>query len=233
VRVFALVSSLSFLVLSLPGCVPVMIFGAATTATTAIAEERGLGGAWSDASIRARINMKWAANNSALLTLVEFSVREGRVLLSGTVDKPEQQIDAIRLVWEVSGVKEVIDKMQVGKGSGFFGYMGDSWITTKLKGAMLGDKDIHSINYTVKTVKGVVYIMGIALSVKELEKVLTCARNMSGVEKVVSYVRVKEHTTVGNTAYSQSEKAFSDESTSNTVVGVESLETPNTGSSFD
>lgn len=224
---------LGMILLTQCGCVPTMIMGAATTTAATMAEERGIGGTFSDSSIRARINMNWAANRSELLPLVEVTVREGRVLLSGTVDNPEQQIDAIRLVWEVSGVKEVIDKMEIGEGTGVFGYMSDSWVTTKLRTKLLTDSDIHSINYTIKTVKGVVYIMGIALSAKELEKVLSLARNISGVERVVSYVRIKEKTTTGNSASFADEGSFPYASENRENVQVESFDQPNTSSSFD
>lgn len=219
----------------LPGCVP-LFFGAATTTTTAAGEERGLGGALSDTSIRARINMKWAGKKPDLLPLVEITVREGRVLLSGTVDKPEQQIEAIRLCWEVNGVKEVIDKMEVGEGTGVFGYLGDSWLTTKMRTAMLADRDIHSTNYTIKTVRGVMYVMGIALSTQELEKVLTRARELAGVEKVISYVRIKEKLISDNADYSKAEDLPASEGKPTAAppepVSVESLESPNTQSSF-
>lgn len=232
-----LLISLSLLCVgSLPGCAPTLFFGAASSATTTVAEERGVGGAFSDTSIRSRITMKWATTSPDLLPLVEITVREGRVLLSGTVDKPEQQIEAIRLSWEVSGVKEVIDKMDVGEGNGFFGYMGDSWLTTKMRTAMLADRDIRSVNYTIKTVRGVMYIMGIALSTKELERVITRARNMAGVERVVSYVRIREQTITGNPSYSQVEDLPKPDnappSEAPEAMSVETLDAPNEGSSF-
>lgn len=239
-RYTPLMASLGLIVLSLCGCVPVF-FGAATTATTTAGEERGLGGAFSDSSIRTQITLKWTAQNPRLLPLVEVTVREGRVLLSGTVDTSEQQIDAIRLIWEVAGVKEVIDKMEVGGGTGMWGYLGDSWITTKMRSNMLAHKHIHSVNYTVKTVKGTLYLMGIALSKKELEIVIDVARNITGVQKVVSYVRIKEQFMSGNTQTLGERQDFSSaspdslDSSAGTpeAVGVETLDGPNTTSSFD
>jgi hypothetical protein len=123
--------------------------------------------------------------------MVELSVREGKVLLTGQVDTVQRQIDAVRLVWTIGGVREVIDDTKIGKGSGFGGYASDAWITTKLKTALMFEGEIHAINYTLKTVDGVVYLMGIAQNQKELERILEIARSTSGVKNIVSYVRLK------------------------------------------
>ena len=50
--------------------------------------------------------------------------------------------------------------------------------------------DISDVNYTVETVNGIVYLMGIARSRPELDKVTTHARNIAGVQKVISHVRL-------------------------------------------
>lgn len=222
---------LMFFLTSLPvvlgGCLPALFFGAATTTATAVAEERGIGGALSDSSLKTQITMRWLSKAPPLVRLVEIVVREGRVLLSGTVDTPDQQIEAIRLTWEIAGVKEVIDKIQVGDGKGFMGYMQDSWISGRMKTALLADGDVHSINYTVKTVNGVLYVMGVALSSRELEKVLTHGRSISGVQKVVSYVRLKECLTSSDSGFEPGDvnvsRDISGESQAPESVKVEAL----------
>ena len=55
---------------------------------------------------------------------------------------------------------------------------------------MLRDRDISDVNYTVETVNGIVYLMGIARSRPALDKVTTHARNIAGVQKVISHVRL-------------------------------------------
>jgi osmotically-inducible protein OsmY len=188
----------------LSGCVaaPVAIFGAATTVGTSAIEERGVGGVMSDTSISTRIKASWLAHDGDLYKNIDLQVREGRVLLSGTVDNIKQQIDAVRLVWKVSGVKEVIDETTVGKGGGFSGYASDSWISTKLKTQMLFDSRIQSINYNFQTAGGTVYLMGIAQNQEELDAVINLAKGISGVKKVVNYVRLKDDLS-GNTNYGQ------------------------------
>lgn len=237
------VISLTIATLLLQGCVPALFVGGAGTVTSSVAEERGITGALSDTSIKSRINLKWMGYDGKIGTMVELSVREGRVLLSGRVDTAQRHIDAVRLVWEVDGVKEVIDHIEEGEGHGLKNYIGDSWTTTKVKTALLGDREIHSNNYSVKTVNGVVYLMGIARSREELELALTKTRNIRGVEKVISYVRIKEKVTTPDSAMqaarsqssqtSSSSYAPSAASSTSEPVGVENLDQPNADSSFD
>lgn len=181
------------LLLILSGCVPVAVVGLGAVATTAIVEERGVSGTVSDSAIRSGVNATWLKNRAHLITHLSISVREGRVLLTGRVENSEDAVEAIRLTWTVSGVTEVIDRIQIGKSDGLGAYLGDSWITTKIKTSYLTDSDIYSVNYTVKTVDGVVYVMGVAQTQKELDRVLQVARETRGVSKVVTYVRVKEN----------------------------------------
>jgi osmotically-inducible protein OsmY len=68
----------------------------------------------------------------------------------------------------------------------------DTWITTQLRTKILTDTEIFDINYTVETVNGVVYLLGIAKTQEELDRVTDHARNINGVVKVVSHVRLKE-----------------------------------------
>jgi len=230
--------------LLLEGCLPTALFSTATKITTSAAQERGVGGVFSDSSIHTRINMAWTSENSSLLTMVEITVQEGRVLLAGHVDTPQQQIDAIRLAWSVDGVREVIDKIDVGESSGVWGYIGDSWITTKLRTEIFGDSDISSINYTIKTVDGSLYIMGIAEDEDELRRVLDYARDLSSVKKVISYVRIKsiDQKMAGrqvaengtSTQTGQQDQLVSDATIPQqpSTVAVQSLDAPNTQSSF-
>ena len=175
----------------LNACVPVAIFSAATVVGASAAEERGIGSVASDSTILTQINGSWLAHDPKLNQNIEAQVREGRVVLSGTVDSVQQQIDAVRLVWKIRGVKEVIDETEVGKGTGFGGYASDSWISTRIKTQMLFDPDISSINYNVKTVNGKVYLMGIAQDNTELAKVTKIAKGTPGVKKIINYVRLK------------------------------------------
>ena len=131
-------------------------------------------------------------HNKEIFNPLSLTVREGRVLVAGNLTSHQHHLDAIRLIWEVEGVKEVIDQITVSATKGDFGdYTRDSWITTQLKTRMLLEKKIASRNYNIKTVGAVVYIMGVAESKDELQRVTFLASRIKHVQRVVCSVRFR------------------------------------------
>ena len=184
--VFLLVGSLS-----LSGCNEFLI-GAAATTGIAIAEERSVGDAVDDLTIRTELNHLFFRDDVELYQNVSFSVIEGRVLLKGTVPTPEDRIHALRLAWQAAGVREVINEIQVTDDSDILNYARDAWISTQLRGTLLVDTDILSINYSIETVNGTVYLMGIAQDQAELTRAIEHARSIEDVKRVVSHVVTKD-----------------------------------------
>jgi osmotically-inducible protein OsmY len=188
-----LISLMLTISIVLSGCAPIVV-GAAAGAGAMIGstatEERGMGVALTDTEIRAAIGQLWYTHNREMYSKLSLTVREGRVLILGSLPNDQMHLDAVRLAWKAKGVKEVIDEIRVTPQKDHIGdYTRDAWITTKLKSQMLFDKNIASRNYNIKTVGAVVYIMGIAQHQQELNRVTDLARNLSGVVKVISYAR--------------------------------------------
>jgi len=174
----------------LSGCAGALIGAGATTAGAA-SEERGLDGAVDDFKIRAEINHLWFQHDAEMYRQVTLTIKEGRVLLTGTVPNPEARVDAVRLAWQAAGVREVLNEIQVHGDTGFTDFTRDIAISQKMKTRLLFDKEIRNINYTVDVNDGVIYLMGIAQSDAELERVIAYARDISGVRGVVNHVRLK------------------------------------------
>lgn len=186
--------------LLLSGCTPLGIAaGAGATVGVAAAQEGGIGGAVSDATIRVKIFDAWFRNDVELYRRLGMTVREGRVLVTGTVPTPDDRVEAIRLVWQVDGVQQVINEVRVDEQGATVGsYAQDTWITGNIKALIMFDKQVQSINYTVETVGATVYLMGIAQTQSELDRVINHARNTKYVKNVVSYVRVRGEPAAGN-----------------------------------
>lgn len=196
--------------LSIGGCAPVVFMGGATTVATSASEERGIGGVFSDAEIKGRIQYLFINNAPDAFNNVNVVVRQGRVLLTGLVDKKQDQIDAVRYAWQAKGVKEVIDEIATKGQGGLKNYAKDSWITTQLKSKLLLEDSIRSLNYDVHTVGGIVYIMGVAQSHEELNLVVSIARKISGVRHVKSFATVKDTTSpmTPSTLQAQDEETY-------------------------
>lgn len=187
VPAFALLLSLT-----LSGCATLLI-GAGTETAVVAAQERSVGNAIDDAGILLAIKTLYARQESKdMLANVEVKSVEGRVLLTGNVNKIESQIEAVRLAWQVDGVKEIINEVQINDKSGIWNYTKDVWISTQVRTRLLLGKKIKSINYSVITVNQVVYLMGIAQDQDELDRATNVASTTSYVQRVISYVRLKD-----------------------------------------
>jgi osmotically-inducible protein OsmY len=179
-------------VLALSGCAGVFA-GAAATAGIALAQERTVGEAVDDKAIQLRINEGLFYLDAILFGQIDVEVVQGRVLLTGSVGVADDRVRVAQVTWKVDGVKEVLNEVQVTNRGGLLYYLKDAKITTQLRYLMLRDKEINDINFSVETVNGVVYLMGIAISQSEIDKLTNHARNIAGVVKVINHVRQKEN----------------------------------------
>ena len=139
-----------------------LLVGAAATVGVAAVQERSIGDAVDDFTIRAQLNQIFFEENIDLFQSVSFNVVEGRVLLKGSVKKQESRLRALELVWQASGVREVVNEIQVTDQGGIVNYARDTWISTQLTAEMLLDIDIFDINYNIETINGVIYVVSIA-----------------------------------------------------------------------
>ncbi len=175
----------------LGGCASMMVGGAATVGIAAY-QERGLEQAARDTKHAAEIRAKYITNNADLAAQVGIEVYEARALLTGLVETEALRAEAVRTAWEVEELKDVINEIQLRSDQGFVEFAYDSWITTQLQTKMTFDEDILAINYALETVNGVIYLIGIAASPAEHDMVLSYARDIDRVRKVISHVRIME-----------------------------------------
>jgi hyperosmotically inducible protein len=68
-----------------------------------------------DATITASVKSKLVADKAANLTRVDVDTNNGTVYLNGTVDSAEQKSRAEQLAWQASGVRSVVNNLQVQK----------------------------------------------------------------------------------------------------------------------
>lgn len=177
--------------IALAGCAPLGVAaGAGAALGVSAASERGVGGTASDLKIKALISEKWFQYDLETFAKLNLTVNEGRVLITGIVQDPDDRVEAVKLAWQIEGVNQVINEIRVADGQGVPGYVKDQWITTRLRTAMTFDREIHSINYSIDTVGGTIYLMGIARNQTELNKVIEIARTIPNVQQVINYVRL-------------------------------------------
>lgn len=173
-------------------CDPVSLtIGAAATTGVAAYQERGIKGVARDIATEARVLNLWLQKDPGIVAKVSIEVYEGRALITGIVQKEEMRADAIGLAWKADGVKDVLNEVIVGEAGGFGELARDTAVTAELKSKLTFDEQVHAVNYAIETVRGTVYLIGIAQNQQELDRVISRARNISYVKRVISHVRVK------------------------------------------
>ena len=175
------------------GCSPVGVLASGGSATMVVAEgDRSLGTVVDDATIKLNLSAKFLKSENKLFLDVNSNVTEGRVLLTGLVDTQEIRIEAVRKVWEISGVKEVINEIEVGDKTTLKEYMNDLWINTQVKSLAAKTIGLRSFSYNFETIKGKVYIAGITSRPEQLQAIVESTKTIKGVNEIVNYVVIKE-----------------------------------------
>lgn len=182
---------LSFCALGTSACSTLGVAtGAAAVTGVSAAQEGGLSRAYTDTKIKVLVNEAWFNYDVDAFRKLSTTINHGRVLITGVVQDPAQRVEAVRLVWQIPGVTQVMNEIRVAESTGVTGFVKDTWITSRLRGSLTLDREVQSINYSIDTVQGVVYLMGVAQNQAELNKVIETARTISGVKQVVSYVKL-------------------------------------------
>ena len=171
-------------------CTPQLAVGTASTAIAVSKEERTLGEYVDDTLIKAQIKNLYFDTNENIFFNVDVEVTQGRVLLTGTVDNSDLRIEATRIAWGISGVQTVINELQISNDDNILSFADDLVISTQIKGKLLLNSELPYINYTVETVNGIVYLIGIARSEEERQSVIDLSREVYGVVDVIDYINI-------------------------------------------
>ena len=185
---------LSFIILFfIYSCSPVGVLASGGATTMVVAEgDRSLGSVVDDATIKLNLSTKFLQSENSLFLNINSNVLEGRVLLTGIVKTQEIRIDAVRKVWEIKGVIEVINEIEVGNKTTMKEYANDLWINTQVKSLTAKTIGLRVLHYNFETIKGKVYIAGITSRPEQLSAVVENIKTIKGVKEIINYVIIKE-----------------------------------------
>jgi osmotically-inducible protein OsmY len=191
-RIFWLISTLA-LPIALSGCPLAIVggLGAAGGAGYAANQERGVGGTVDDLTIKTNIQNAWLQTNPLMQRDFDINVYEGRTLLTGMSPNPEMKAQAKQIAAQIPGVRAVYDEIEVAPPEGAGQSIRDTWISAQVRSNLVFNGEVRSVNYTIETVNGSVYLIGSARTPAELDRVTEAARNVPYVKRVVSYVEIR------------------------------------------
>jgi len=169
----------------------ILIVGTMVLQGCTVAGDRHFKQVATDTEIKLDINKRlFNRKNHDLFFNLHTNVYEGRVMLTGAVTSNYHRQRIVALTGGIPGIKVIYNNVQVTPSGKFENTAYDVWINTKLNSQLIAEKGIKSTNYQTRVVNSVIYLIGRALSNRELNKVLTIARRIQHVGGVVHHILV-------------------------------------------
>jgi len=188
-----LLALMSILTINIIGCSPANILASGGATTMVVAEgDRSFGTVVDDATIKVNIASKFISSDANLFININTNVLEGRVLLTGLVDNQEIRIEAVRKVWEIEGVQEVINEIQIGNRTSLKDYGKDLWINTQAKALAAKTLGLRAVAYNFETIQGKIYIAGITSRPEHVDELINALKTIKGMTEIVNYIVIKE-----------------------------------------
>lgn len=169
--------------LSMSGCAGLFIAGAATTANI-VTDTRTTKEIWQDNNIEfevAAIGNKAPFKGKARVVASSYN---GTVVLMGQAPTQDLINEFENKAREVKGVKNIHNQIKQKEPLSVTQISNDSWITTKVKSALLTDSELNGVKVKVITEDSDVFLFGY-VTPEQSERATEIARNISGVKQVV------------------------------------------------
>jgi osmotically-inducible protein OsmY len=172
---------------SLSGCFPVIV-GAGAVGVMAAVDRRTSGAQLDDEGIELRgaSRINETLGDKAHVNITSYN---RQVLLTGEVANEQDKQAAEQIVGKVENVRAVVNELAVLGLSTLSQRSSDAVVTTRVKGAMVNEKNLYANAFKVTTERGVVYLMG-RVTQRESDLATEVTRNTTGVLKVVRVMEI-------------------------------------------
>ncbi len=174
---------LTVFALSTTGCAGLFVAGAATTVNI-VTDPRSAKEIWNDNNIE--FEMTGLANKPPFRSnaRVTASSYNGTVVLIGQMKTEQLKNEFEAQARQVKGVNVIHNQLKIKQPLSLSQISHDSWITTKVKSALLANSELTDIKVKVITEDKEVYLLGY-VSHHHADLATDVARNISGVEQVI------------------------------------------------
>ena len=183
---------LLIIILYLQSCAAPIIGGVGAIAFSSSAQEKGLGTSINDKVIYVKLRnaiYDWDPSVSENLSL---SVDNGSILVTGKLKNIDTKVQLTKIIWEINGVKEVNNKVQISETNNFKNIAKDLASLGEIKARLMASKKLNSLNFSVDVVNNIAYISGIASSEEEISIVTQIAQEARFIKEVQNFVRINK-----------------------------------------
>ena len=172
----------------LSGCVGVSSKGLFGTGVSVALDPRTLGTQIDDSIMQKSLTARILAKDKKYFLSVKSKVLDGRIFLTGKVDRPEEKLQITKIAWETKGTRSVRNDIKIKEEFNFKQSAKDLLITSQLRTAMILNKNIKATNYNIDTYKKKIFIYGIALTEEERKEVIDEAKGITDMKKVIASI---------------------------------------------
>jgi osmotically-inducible protein OsmY len=173
----------------LAGCAAPLLIGGALVGGVMMATDRRTSGAQiEDEGIELRAGSRI---RDALVERAHVNVNSynRQVLITGEVPSEADKAAVEQIVNKVENVKAVVNELAVLGNSTLTQRSSDSLVTSRVKAALVDDKELYSNAFKIVTERGTVYMMG-RVTQREADLATAAVRGQSGVQKVVRLLEI-------------------------------------------
>ena len=184
---------ISIITLFLQSCAP-LVGTVGMVSLGAASKEKGLGTSINDNLIKAKISNLIYKYNKDLIADTKIFVNSGSVLFTGKLINPNDKIEFTKLAWNIRGVKEVNNEIQVTDMTSIKNIARDIASLGEIRARLMSDKSINSINFSVDVVNDKAYISGVATNELEMNLVKSHASSARFIKEVYNYIILNKDT---------------------------------------
>ena len=181
---------LLIIILSLQSCAAPIMGGVGAIAFSSSAQEKGLGTSINDKVIYIKLRNAIYDWNPSVSEKISISVNDGSILITGNLKNVDAKIELTKIIWEVSGVKEVNNKVQISETNNLKNIAKDLASLGEIRARLMASKKLNSLNFSVDVVNNIAYISGIASSEEEIAIVTQIAQETRFIKEVQNFVKV-------------------------------------------
>ena len=183
---------LLIIILNLQSCAAPIIGGVGAIAFSSSAQEKGLGTSLNDKVVYVKLRNAIYDWNPSVSENISLSVDNGSILVTGKLKNIDTKVQLTKIIWEISGVKEVNNKVQISETNNFKNIAKDLASLGEIKARLMASKKLNSLNYSIDVVNNVAYISGIASSDEEISIVTQIAQEARFIKEVQNFVKVNK-----------------------------------------
>ena len=162
------------------------------TGVSVALDPRTVGTQMDDSIMQKSIAARIIAKDKKYFISVKSKVLDGRIFLTGKVDRPEEKLQITKLAWETRRARSVRNDIKIKEEFNFKQSAKDLLITSQLRTALIVNKNIKATNYQIDTYKKKIYVYGIALTSEEKDMVISEAKEILDVEDVIASILLVE-----------------------------------------